>query len=308
MLTEFDLHLFGEGTLHRAFEKLGAHRREVDGRTGVHFAVWAPNAEQVSVIGDFNGWNARSHPMRNLGVSGIWETFVPKVGDGERYKYEIRSRVDGARLQKADPYGFFFESDASGAAIVWDLSRYTWRDQRMDGRAAATERLARSPVVGLRVAPRIVEARAGARRRPADLSRDGRADRPVREGHGLHAHRAAAGARASVRRLVGISGDRFLRADEPLRPAGRFQGVRRRVPRQRHRRHSRLGARAFSEGCARSRAVRRHRALRARGSAPGRAPRLGHAGVQLRPPRGARVSAEQRAVLAGGVSHRRSAR
>ena len=128
MLTEFDLYLFGEGTLHRAYEKLGAHRREVDGQTGVHFAVWAPNAEEVSVIGDFNGWDPRSHGMRNLGASGIWETFVPEVGDGDRYKYEIRSRAGGERLQKADPYGFFFESDASGAAIVWDLNRYTWRD------------------------------------------------------------------------------------------------------------------------------------------------------------------------------------
>ena len=81
MLTEYDLHLFNEGTLHRAYEKLGAHRRDVDGIVGVHFAVWAPNAEQVSVIGDFNGWNARSHPMKSLGVSGIWETFVPKVRD-----------------------------------------------------------------------------------------------------------------------------------------------------------------------------------------------------------------------------------
>ncbi len=128
MLTEFDLYLFGEGTLHRAYEKLGAHRREVDGRTGVHFAVWAPNAEAVSVIGDFNGWDPRSHSMRNLGASGIWETFIPDVGNGDRYKYEIRSRISGERLQKADPYGVFFESDASGAAIVWDLNRYTWRD------------------------------------------------------------------------------------------------------------------------------------------------------------------------------------
>ena len=130
MLTEFDLHLFGEGTLHRAYDKLGAHRRELDGRAGVHFAVWAPNAEQVSVIGDFNGWDPRTHPMRSLGVSGVWEAFVPGVNDGHRYKYEIRSRVDGARLQKSDPYGVFFESDASGAAIVWDLNRYTWLDKK----------------------------------------------------------------------------------------------------------------------------------------------------------------------------------
>ena len=82
MLTEYDLHLFNEGTLHRAFDKLGAHRREVDGVPGVHFAVWAPNAKQVSVIGDFNGWNPASHPLKSLGVSGIWETFVPKVDRG----------------------------------------------------------------------------------------------------------------------------------------------------------------------------------------------------------------------------------
>ena len=108
MLTDFDLYLFGEGTQHRAFEKLGAHRRQVGDTSGVHFAVWAPNADAVSVIGDFNGWNAESHPLKNLGPSGIWETFVTNVGDGERYKYEIRSRGDGARLQKTDPYGFFF--------------------------------------------------------------------------------------------------------------------------------------------------------------------------------------------------------
>jgi 1,4-alpha-glucan branching enzyme len=109
MLTEYDLHLFNEGTLHRAHEKLGAHRSELDGVTGVHFAVWAPNAKHVSVIGDFNGWDAASHPMKSLGVSGIWETFVPKVDTGHRYKFEITSRADGSRLQKTDPYGTFFE-------------------------------------------------------------------------------------------------------------------------------------------------------------------------------------------------------
>ena len=246
--------------------------------------------------------------MRSLGVSGIWETFVPQVGDGERYKYEITSRVDGARLQKTDPYGVFFESDASGAAIVWDLEPLHLARCAVDGGAAAQERLARSPDVGLRAPPRLVEARARARRRSADLPRDGAADRPVREGHGLHAHRAAAGAGASLRRIVGLPGDRVLRADEPLRAAGRFQGVRRRMPRQRHRRDSRLGARTFSEGRARPRALRRHGALRARGSAAGGAPRLGHARLQLRAARSARVSAEQRAVLARRISHRRTAR
>jgi 1,4-alpha-glucan branching enzyme len=128
MLTDFDLYLFGQGTQYRIFEKLGAHRRTVGSTTGVHFAVWAPNAERVSVIGDFNGWDGRVHPMRNLGPSGVWEIFIPDLQDGERYKYEIRSRVDGALLQKTDPCGVYFEGSPGSASIVWALDRYVWRD------------------------------------------------------------------------------------------------------------------------------------------------------------------------------------
>jgi len=127
VLTDFDLYLFGEGTLRRAFEKLGAHHTRVGDVAGVHFAVWAPNAAAVSVTGDFNGWQPASHAMRNLGQSGIWETFVAGVVDGQRYKFEIVTK-DGARLQKTDPFGVFFESDGGGAAIVWSLDRYRWRD------------------------------------------------------------------------------------------------------------------------------------------------------------------------------------
>ena len=242
--------------------------------------------------------------MRSLGVSGIWETFVPKVGDGERYKFEITSRVDGARLQKTDPYGTFFESDASGAAIVWSLDRYTWRDAEWMEERPRQKGLARSSAVRVRAAPRLVEARARAGRRPTDLPGDGRPDRPVRERPRIHAHRAAARARASLRRIVGLPGDRVLRADKPLRATGRFQGLRRRMSRQRHRRHSRLGAGTFSERRARPRALRRHGALRARGPEAGRASRLGNARLQLRPARGARVSVEQRPVLARRISHR----
>ncbi len=128
VISEFDLYLFGEGTLLRAFEKLGAHLRSIDGVSGAQFAVWAPNAQGVSVMGDFNRWNPLAHPLTNLGASGIWSAFVPGVKEGDRYKYEITSRATGARLQKTDPYGVFFESDGAGAAIVWDLTRYTWRD------------------------------------------------------------------------------------------------------------------------------------------------------------------------------------
>jgi len=116
-LGELDLHLAGEGRHERIYERLGAHLRDAEGVTGTAFAVWAPNAAAVSVVGDFNSWDGRLHPMRSLGSSGIWELFLPDVGEGQRYKYEIQSRVDGAKLQKADPYGFFFETDASGAAV-----------------------------------------------------------------------------------------------------------------------------------------------------------------------------------------------
>src|SRR4029079_7578409 len=102
------LMLFGEGSHHRIFEKLGAHRITVGSTTGVHFAVWAPNASRVSVIGDINGWDGRVHPMRLLGPSGVWEIFVPGLADGERYKFEIRTAT-GELLEKSDPFGVAFE-------------------------------------------------------------------------------------------------------------------------------------------------------------------------------------------------------
>ena len=128
VLTDFDLHLLGEGTHARAFDKLGAHRIALGSTTGVHFAVWAPNAERVSVLGDFNGWDGRVHPMRVLLPNGIWEIFVPDLPDGERYKFEIRSRHGGVVAQKADPFGFFFEMPPASASIVWDLRRHQWGD------------------------------------------------------------------------------------------------------------------------------------------------------------------------------------
>ncbi|GAB4111828.1 MAG: 1,4-alpha-glucan branching protein GlgB [Sandaracinaceae bacterium] len=124
-----DLHFFNEGTHDRLYEKLGAHLCVVDGAWGTAFAVWAPNAERVSVIGSFNGWDEREHPMQPLGVSGIWETFVPGVGKGALYKYRIRSRVNGYVVDKADPFGFLHETPPQTASIVWDHS-YRWGDDR----------------------------------------------------------------------------------------------------------------------------------------------------------------------------------
>jgi 1,4-alpha-glucan branching enzyme len=128
VLTDFDLYLLGEGTHYRAYDKLGAHRIRMGPATGVHFAVWAPNADRVSVIGDFNGWDGRVHPMRHLVPNGIWELFVPDLRDGEKYKYEIRTK-SGAILKKSDPFGFAFEVPPQTASVVRDISKYEWRDQ-----------------------------------------------------------------------------------------------------------------------------------------------------------------------------------
>ncbi len=127
VLTDFDVHLFGEGTHLRIFEKLGAHRIRVGTATGVHFAVWAPNAERVSVIGDFNGWDGRVHPMRLLAPAGIWELFVPDLPDGEKYKFELRTRA-GHLLKKTDPFGVAFEAPPQTASVVRDITGYVWGD------------------------------------------------------------------------------------------------------------------------------------------------------------------------------------
>ena len=128
-LTDFDLHLLGEGSHFRNYEKLGAHLTELNGQPGVRFAVWAPNARSVAVIGDFNGWNRDANPMRVRGESGIWEAFVPGIGQGEVYKYFIRSNYNGYEVEKADPYGFAAEVRPRTASKVWDLEGYEWGDQ-----------------------------------------------------------------------------------------------------------------------------------------------------------------------------------
>jgi 1,4-alpha-glucan branching enzyme len=127
IMGEVDLHLFAEGNHKRLYEKFGAHLREIEGERGVYFAVWAPNASRVSVVGDFNGWDGRVHPMRKLIASGVWEIFVPGVEEGAHYKFEIRTQV-GALLLKADPFGFFSQHGKETSSMVYDLARYKWSD------------------------------------------------------------------------------------------------------------------------------------------------------------------------------------
>jgi 1,4-alpha-glucan branching enzyme len=136
-LGEVDLHLIGEGRHERLWEVLGAHVRNVGGETGTVFAVWAPNARGVRVVADFNGWNGHDHEMKNLGPSGVWELFVPDVGDGTRYKFEVHG-VDGSWSLRADPLAFQAEVPPATASVVF-TSRYEWGDAEwMAARARTT--------------------------------------------------------------------------------------------------------------------------------------------------------------------------
>lgn len=128
LLTDFDLHLIGEGTHYEKYEKLGAHPREVAGVAGVHFSVWAPNAMRVSVVGDFNLWDGRMHPMRSLGQTGLWDLFIPEVAVGSIYKFEIRPKNAPLPILKADPYAFRAELRPRNGSIVFNLEGYSWAD------------------------------------------------------------------------------------------------------------------------------------------------------------------------------------
>ncbi len=138
LLTEYDIFLFKEGNHFSLFDKLGSHLLTVDGVLGAYFAVWAPNARTLSVIGDFNGWDPRMHPLNpRSDESGIWEGFIPRVAQGARYKYHLVSNRNGYTVAKADPFALHAETPPRTASIVWDLS-YEWKDQAwMAGRGRA---------------------------------------------------------------------------------------------------------------------------------------------------------------------------
>ncbi len=127
IMGEVDLHLFAEGQHWKIYDKFGAHLRTVGDAAGVYFAVWAPNAQRVSVVGDFNNWDGRVNPMRKLIGSGVWELFVPGIKQGAHYKFEIRTQT-GAVLLKSDPFAFFNQHGKSTASLVYDLELYTWND------------------------------------------------------------------------------------------------------------------------------------------------------------------------------------
>ncbi|GAA1181810.1 1,4-alpha-glucan branching protein GlgB [Nesterenkonia xinjiangensis] len=138
VLGALDEHLISEGTHHRLWDALGAHLMTHEGVDGVHFAVWAPNASRVAVVGDFNHWNAEAHPLRTVGSTGVWETFVPGVAEGAIYKYDLHDREGGHLPQKADPVGFGSEHPPATGSVVRRLDAHDWQDQEwLDRRAEA---------------------------------------------------------------------------------------------------------------------------------------------------------------------------
>ena len=163
LFTEDDLYLFNEGSHVRLYRKLGAHPLEHDGRRGVHFAVWAPNARSVTVIGDFNGWDKERHPLEPRGGSGVWEGFVTDVEPGARYKYHVRSARGRYAVDKADPVGFLHEVPPATASVVQDLA-YEWGDGAW--MAERGRRFAGDAPVS------VYEVHAGSWRRPDDPGRE----------------------------------------------------------------------------------------------------------------------------------------
>jgi len=144
LISDTEIYLHGEGTLHEAYRTLGAHLAESEGVRGVRFAVWAPNAENVTVAGEFNDWDIRRHPMRRRN-GGFWELFVPGLGEGAAYKYNVRSRFAGHQQLKADPYAFLCETPPKSASVVWNIDHYQWNDAAWLEQRAKTDWL-KSPV------------------------------------------------------------------------------------------------------------------------------------------------------------------
>jgi len=142
VLSDFDLHLHSEGTNYEGYNAFGAHLVTVAGVKGTRFAVWAPNAIVVSVVGDFNGWDTRRNPMRAR-TGGVWEIFIPDVANGRPYKYAVKSKFHGYSQMKADPYGFFMETPPKSASVVADIDHYAWHDQDWMEQRAKTRLLDR---------------------------------------------------------------------------------------------------------------------------------------------------------------------
>ena len=216
---------WSKGTHQRLYERLGAHAITHEGVDGVLFAVWAPQAKRVSIVGDFNQWDGRRHTMRKRVDSGLWELFAPGLGEGTVYKYEIIGPGGNLAPLKADPFGFGSEMRPSTASIV------ARTDNFIMGRRGAY-RLADQGRMHGASAMSIFEVHLGSWRRKADngfLSYDELAEQliPYARGHGLHPYRAAAYLRASAGCLLGLSADRPVLSDPAAWRSGRLPAFRR---------------------------------------------------------------------------------
>ncbi len=303
LLSDYDLHLLNEGTHWRCYEKLGAQLRTVDGVEGVNFAVWAPNATSVSLVGDFNAWDGRRHPMRKHIPSGFWELFVPGLSEGTLYKFQIRR---GSNVfEKCDPLAFGAEVPPLTASKVIDLNRYHWHDGKWIERRQEIKWLDQ---------PISIYESAGSWRRPSD---DPTRRLTYRElAHQLVEYVKEMG--YTHIELLPISDIRSRQAGDtrpwdttrPPRGYGTpqdfmyFVGLCHQndigvildwVP-------------AHSRGRAWPPPVRRHGPLRTRRSPPGGTPRLGDPHFQLRPARSPQLPGLQRPFLVRQVPYRRRAR
>ncbi len=185
-LTDTDIYHFREGTFFRAYDRLGAHPETLDGIPGTRFAVWAPNAAAVHVIGDFNDWSHDSHPMTaRADGSGIWETRIAQVGPGAVYKYFVQSQYGGFAVEKSDPYAFRCEEPPRTGAVVWD-NGYEWRDVEWAAQLRQGQR-AGCALVHLRSSHGFLAAGAGGRQPLTELSRDRPSAGRLRRGDGVHA-------------------------------------------------------------------------------------------------------------------------
>ncbi len=235
-LGEMDLHLFGEGRHERLWEVLGAHPRSFstpDGVVdGVSFAVWAPNAHGVNLIGEFNHWNDNDAPMRVLGSSGVWELFWPGFELGGLYKFRVHG-ADGVVTERADPMAFATEVPPQTASRVTS-SRHVWSDDQW-----MTQRAQRNPVFE---PMSTYEVHLGSWRPGLSYRELAQQLTEYVVAAGVYPCRAASGLRASVRRIMGLPGHVLLRAHCSIRHTRRIQGAGRRTAPSRHRGHRRLGA------------------------------------------------------------------
>ena len=213
-----DLYLLGEGSDKNVYRKLGAHPKTARGHRGTRFAVWAPNASRVSVVGDFNGWDGRRHVMRLHPGNGIWEIFLPGVGNGALYKYEITDAQRQAAATESRPLRHLHEPPPGNSSIVFE-SDFDWQDDDWMSTRRTGPKLD-APDQHLRSSPRVL-APQGRRQLPELPGPRGRACR-LRRRDGFHAHRVAARHRAPVRRILGLPADRHVCADAALRHARRF--------------------------------------------------------------------------------------